>query len=574
MTINEIKVELNVAVPMRDGTLLRADIYRPNVDELLPTLVVRLPYDKANPSVVMMFTDPMRFARNGYAVVIQDCRGCHASDGEWSLWRKDGQDGYDTIEWAAAQPWSNQKVGMYGGSYLGSMQWIAARQQPPHLVAIAPMVSPSSLRNMMFQGGVFRLHTAQFITLGLMGMHARKYHASTELPGLMREVLNAFDNREREAGYLPLKEWPLGKRSRLMNFYYDFLEHPTNDEYWRELEFAVCEKTVVPTCIVCSWYDFTTETGGLASYTGMKTRGGTVHARKSVKLIVGPWVHGVELNSVVGGIDFGIGASGAAVDLVGAYLRWFDYWLKGIDNGTMSEPPVRIFVMGDNVWRNENEWPLARTRYTNYYLHSGGKANSSRGDGLLNVERPSSEPQDSFAYDPLDPVPSLGGRLIREAGAIDQSEIEQRKDVLVYSTQSLVSDLEVTGPITVKLYAQSSAPDTDFTAKLVDVWPNGKAYILADGIVRARYRESDEIPSFIDSDQVYEYSIDLVATSNVFKAGHRIRLEISSSNFPKYDRNPNTGHDIGVDAETRVARQTIFHDDMRPSHIVLPVIPR
>jgi putative CocE/NonD family hydrolase len=574
MAINEIKVELNVAVPMRDGTVLRADIYRPNVDQPLPTLVIRLPYEKGNPSVVMMSCDPMRFARNGYAVVIQDCRGCHASDGEWSPFRKDREDGYDTIEWAAAQPWSSGKVGMYGGSYLGTLQWMAASGQPPHLVAMAPMVSPSSGRSMMFQGGVFQLKTAQFLTLGLMAMHARRYHAPSELPGLMRGVLDAFDNTKRESGYLPLKAWPVGKKSRFMNFYFDFMEHPTKDEYWRDFEFAVYERTVVPACIVYGWYDFSTELGGLTNYTEMKTRGGTEHARKNVKLIVGPWVHGVELNSVIGEIDFGILATGAATDLIGVYLRWFDYWLKGIDNGITSEPPVRIFVMGDNIWRNENEWPLARTEYTNYYLHSGGKANSSGGDGFLSLDLPSSEPKDGFLYDPLNPVPTLGGRLLRDAGAIDQSEIEQRKDVLVYSTEPLVTDLEVTGPITMKLYAQSSAPDTDFTAKLVDVWPSGKAYILADGIVRARYRDSDEMPSLIEPDQVYEYAIDLAATSNVFKAGHRIRLEISSSNFPKYDRNPNTGHDIGVDAETRVARQLIFHDDVRPSRLILPVIPR
>jgi hypothetical protein len=574
MTINEIKVELNVAVPMRDGTLLRADIYRPSVDEPLPTLVARLPYDKTNPSIVMMFSDPMRFARNGYAVVIQDCRGCHASDGDWLPFRNDAADGYDTIEWAAAQPWSNQKVGMYGGSYLGTLQWMAASGQPPHLVAIAPMVTPSSGRNMMFQGGVFQLKTAQFLTLMLMAMHARKHHSPAELLQLIPEVLNAFDNRRQEACYLPLKEWPAGKKSRFMNFYFNFLEHPMNHEYWRELAFAVYEKTMVPACIVSGWYDFSAEAGGLSSYTEMKTRGGTEHARKNVKLIIGPWLHGVELNSLIGDIDFGIRATGAATDLNGIFLRWFDYWLKGVDNGIMSEPPVRIFVMGDNIWRTENEWPLARTQYTNYYLHSSGNANGCNGDGFLSLERATKEPQDIFHYDPLDPVPSLGGRLIREAGAIDQSEIEQRKDVLVYSTQPLAADLEVTGPVTVRLYAQSSAPDTDFTAKLVDVWPTGKAYILADGIVRARYRDLDEIPSFIDPDQVYEYSIDLAATSNVFKAGHRIRLEISSSNFPKYDRNPNTGHDIGVDSETRVARQTIFHNDTRPSHLVLPVIPR
>ncbi len=574
MSSDIIKVEINVAVPMRDGTVLRADIYRPDSAKPAPTLVVRLPYEKANPSIIMLSCDPIRVAKNGYAVVVQDCRGCHASDGNWYPHRDDAEDSYDTIEWAAAQPWSNRKVGTYGGSYLGTVQWMAARMQPPHLVAIVPMVVTASAREMMFRDGVFQLKSAQFWTLMMMAMHARRHHSPAELPGLVKEVLDAFDNREQEAWHLPLKAWPIGKKSRFMDFYFDFLEHPTNDEYWRVLEFADYEKTLVPAYIVGGWYDVCTKTGGLASYTGMKTQGGSEHARKNVKMIVGPWVHGAEFNQKIGDLDFGIRASGAAADLIGIHLRWFDYWLKGIDNGIMSEPPVRIFVMGDNVWRNENEWPLARTEYTNYYLHSGGKANGSDGDGLLSPALASSEPADSFDYDPLNPVPSLGGCLQRDGGAIDQSDIERRKDVLVYSTPPLASDMEVTGPVTMKLYAQSSAADTDFTAKLVDAWPDGKAYILADGIVRARYRKTDKTAALIEPGKVYEYGIDLVATSNVFKAGHRIRLEVSSSNFPKYDRNPNTGHEIGVDAETRVATQQIFHDSTRPSHLVLPVIPR
>jgi putative CocE/NonD family hydrolase len=573
MASRDIKIQANVAVPMRDGTLLRADIYRPDTDQPAETLVVRLPYDKSQAGLATLL-DPIRFAGNGYAVVVQDCRGCFTSDGDFYPWRDDATDGYDTIEWAAAQHWSNKKVGMYSGSYLGSVQWMAARERPPHLLAIAPMVAPTSLRNLFYRNGVFQLKSAQLWSLMMLGAHALRHHPPAELPGLMQEILDAMDNMGRQAGYLPLKAWPLGKKSKFLGFYFDFLEHPTNDEYWRQLEFAGYEKTRVPAYIWAGWYDAVTESGALSSYIEMKTRGGAEHARKNVKLIVGPWAHDPEFKQKVGEIDFGIRSSGGAADPNGALLRWFDYWLKGKENGIMDEPPVRLFIMGDNVWRNENEWPLARTQYTNYYLHSGGKANGSGGDGLLSPELAANEPPDTFDYDPLNPVPSLGGRLLGEAGALDQGEIERRKDVLVYSTQPLVSDVEVTGLLTMKLHAQSSAPDTDFTAKLVDVWPNGKAFIVADGIVRARYRNSDKTPSFIEPDKSYEYTIDLVATSNVFKAGHRIRLEVSSSNFPKYDRNPNTGHAIGVDAETQVATQKIFHDSKRPSHVVLPVIPR
>jgi putative CocE/NonD family hydrolase len=333
----------------------------------------------------------------------------------------------------------------------------------------------------------------------------------------------------------------------------------------------VYDKISVPAYIIAGWYDLHTA-GTLSDYTRLDDE-----TKKHSKLIVGPWIHEALLMQKVGGIDYGVRASGDAIDLIGIQLRWFDYWLRGIDNGIMREPPVYIFVMGDNVWRNENEWPLARTQYTNYYLRKDGKSASVGKEGCLSLEPPSNETPDVFNYDPLDPVPTCGGGIfstVRDCGPLDQRSIEQRPDVLVFTTPTLTKDVEVTGPVSMKLYAASSAPDTDFTAKLVDVWPNGEAYILLDGIIRARYRNSEESPSFIKAGEVYEYTIDLAATSNVFKAGHRIRVEVSSSNFPRYDRNPNTGHPIGVDAETRVANQRIFHDSERPSHLILPVIPR
>jgi putative CocE/NonD family hydrolase len=325
------------------------------------------------------------------------------------------------------------------------------------------------------------------------------------------------------------------------------------------------------------WYHHVITSAVLANYHGITERGASELARKNQKLLVGPWIS-VGGPSTVGELDFGPSASGDAIDLTGIHLRWFDYWLKGIPNGIMEEPPVRIFVMGDNVWREENEWPLSRTRYTKYYFHSHGHADSSLSDGILSVEPPTEEAYDVYLYNPRNPAPSqpvLGNAF---ALAIfephDQQNNEKRPDILVYSTPTLEADLEVTGPVVIILYAASSAVDTDFTGRLIDVWPDGKAYNVIDGIIRARYRESITRPELIKPGKVYEYTIDLRSTSIVFKAGHRIRVEISSSNFPKWDRNLNTGHPIGQDAEIKAAMQTIYHNERYPSHILLPVIPR
>jgi len=291
---------------------------------------------------------------------------------------------------------------------------------------------------------------------------------------------------------------------------------------------------------------------------------------------MGPWAHlfpySVPTSKGTGEIDFG---PEARIELNAIQLRWFDHFLKGVDTGVLEDSPVRIFVMGDNRWRDENEWPLKRTRFTDVYLHSRGHANSSRGDGALSFSKPGEEPPDNFVYDPNNPVPTRGGTTLSiPPGVFNQAEVEDRDDVLVYTSEVLSADLEVTGPVSLRLHAASSAPDTDFTAKLVDVRPDGYAQNIVDGVIRARFRESQSAPSLITPDRVYEYTIDLWATSHVFKPGHRIRLEVSSSNFPRYDRNQNTGHDFGVDSEVRTAKQTIFHDGRYSSHLVLPVIPR
>jgi len=331
----------------------------------------------------------------------------------------------------------------------------------------------------------------------------------------------------------------------------------------------------IPMYHVSSWYDIFLKDATI-HFNGLRSRAMTPEARGGQRLLLGPWAHlfpyTTPTTGGTGDIDFG---PNAFMDLHDVQLRWFDYWLKGIDNGIAEESPIRLFVMGTNQWRDEYEWPLARTRYTPYYLHSRGKANTLNGDGILSLEVPGEEPTDHYRYDPADPVPTNGGNtLIIPVGVKDQREVEGRQDVLVYTGTPQEKPLEVTGPLRVILYASSSALDTDFTAKLVDVRPDGYAQNIADGILRARYRESQSSAKLLAKGEVYELTIDLWATSHVFQAGHQLRLEVSSSNFPRYDRNPNTGHDFGVDAELRTAQQTIFHDNRHSSHLVLPVIPR
>jgi putative CocE/NonD family hydrolase len=572
----QIKVHINTPVPMRDGTVLRADLYRPDDGEKHPTLIIRMPYNKAAPRYHVLL-DPLRLSKAGYAVLWQDCRGTMASDGEFNPFVAEAEDGYDTIEWASTQSWSNGTLGMYGISYFGATQLAAASLQPAHLKAFAPGMIGPTLRDLFYVGGAFQIHAAFLwgIHMSLLKL-ARNPPPPKEMVRLSGMLMRAFDNIGENAKFLPLKEQPVLKETGLANFYFDWLSNPDDNEFWQESRWVIYESTTIPAFLYTGWYDILLR-GTLARYSGMKEKGGSAEARNCMKLVIGPWFHHADLGQQAGDLDFGIGAAAATIDLIGQQIRWFDYWLKGVDNGIMNEPPVRIFVMGENIWRNENEWPLARAEYTPYYFHSSGGANTSMGDGLLSTEKPADEAYDTYLYDPRNPTPTRGGSILTltsGAGALDQTKVESRTDVLVYTSLPLKKNLEVTGPVQVKLFAASSAVDTDFTAKLVDVWPDGRAFNLTDGIIRARYRESERQPSLLEPGRVYEYTIDLIATSNLFKTGHRIRVEISSSNFPRYDRNPNTGNKFGEEAGVETATQRIFHDKERPSQIFLPVIPR
>jgi putative CocE/NonD family hydrolase len=579
---DSFNLEINVPAKMRDGVTLFANVFRPMKGMKFPAILVRLPYVKDSDFLYNNYLNPIKYVRAGYAVVMQDCRGTGVSEGEYHQFVNDVDDGYDTVEWVAAQPWCDGNVGMFGLSYLGANQLMAAISHPPHLKAICPAQASHSLRGMpMWEGGVFML---QLSLIWLNSMIAKELAKSDLTPEKRKELqkrLTYVDQHLTEAcrtlPFLDIDTNKIAQELRLGSIYSEWITNIEDDAFWKKLHNPLTlEEVAVPGFHIGGWYHHVITSAVIKDYIVITEKGASEVARKSQKLLIGPWVH-VGGPGIVGEIDFGASASGAAIDLSGMHIRWFDYWLKGISNGVMDEPPVCIFVMGDNVWRNENEWPLARTKYTPFYFHSEGNANTRSGDGILNTEIPGEEETDNYLYDPRNPVPTQAGmgRAIEHVfQAYDQGVIEDRIDVLVYTTPVLKSDTEVTGPVLIKLFAGSSAVDTDFTGKLVDVWPDGKAYNVVDGVVRARYRNSISKPELIEPNNIYEYTIDLRYTSIVFKVGHRIRVEISSSNFARWDRNLNTGKSIGQDAEIKVALQTIFHNQQFPSHVILPIIPK
>ncbi len=580
-----VHVDFDVPARMRDGITLRANIYRPATEGSYPVLLTRLPYGKDFP-LGSSVLDPVQAARRGYILVVQDTRGRFASEGEWYPLRDEGPDSYDTIEWAATLPGSNGKVGMYGASYFGFTQWVGAIERPPHLAAMFPHVTWADPHNGVFsRGGALELgiQASWLLETGLDTVLRRERGNPDPRVGFSKLVALAheIDHLPNE-GYrsLPLKAFEPFRHTDLGQSFFDAIEHPFAPAYSAPSTILGHHAQVsVPTYNTGGWYDIFLA-GTLQNYQEMRAKGATSESRQPM-LLIGPWSH-TNAGHTVGDVAFGYGASAALInlqiDLMSLQLRWFDRWLRGIENGIDREPPVRLFVMGENVWRDEQEWPLARAIPTPFYLHSNGHANTLAGDGSLSLELPGDESVDRFVYDPLNPVPTLGGALlmppIYRPGPRDQQPIERRADMLVYTSAPLERALEVTGPVTVSLWAASSTPDTDFVARLVDVYEDGFAQNLTDGIIRARYRHSLQSPESLEPGKAYEYTIDLWATSNVFQAGHCIRLDITSSNFPRWDRNLNTSHEIGTDAEAQSATQTIMHSRVYPSHVLLPVIPR
>jgi len=576
-----VLVEKDVPMRTRDGVTLRADVYRPDTAGRFPVLLSRLPYNK---NLRLRPGDIDYFVERGYGVIMQDTRGRFSSDGaEYYALIWEMQDGYDAVEWAASLAWADGNVGTMGQSYLGATQYLLAPSRPPHLKAAFPVSAAADFHQcwVYHTGGAFEFGW-QIPYAILMARDSLERQGLTPelLPVLERDLLppaTPFAQPLSEQAYrrLPLMAWGdlLGPVARYLT---DYLRHPEDGPYWWAINGERQHANInIPMYHVTSWYDIFLR-GVLAHFCGLRQHAMTAEARTNQKLIVGPWAHLFPYTGPTsrgtGDIDFG---ANAPIELHETQLRWFDYWLKGVHTDIVEEAPVKIFVMGENVWRDEQEWPLARTRYTPYYLHSQGQANSLRGDGYLDPAVPGEEPPDSFVYDPNDPVPTCGGNtLIMPMGVQDQRQVETRPDVLVYTSAPMTAPLEVTGPIVVKLFVASSAPDTDFTAKLVDVRPDGYAQNLADGIVRARYRTSRMLPTLLTPGQVTEVTIDLWATSHVFLPGHSLRLDISSSNFPRFDRNLNTGEDQATGTRWQTAAQTILHDQRYPSHILLPVIPR
>ncbi len=565
-----VVVEKNVAARMRDGVLLRADVYRPSAARTHPALVQRTPYSKNDEGSPERFK---RLAARGYVIVVQDTRGRYMSDGV-ARPHDEAEDGFDTLAWVSGLPYVDGKIGMWGGSYLATTQLLAATLQPPSLVALFPSSSYNSRYDMVFQGGAFYLNDGLGWNLGQAAdVRRRVFTPDVDRDGplgMTPEQAKAF--RERWLWHVPLKTMDALELKRFAPGYDELLAHPSYDDYWKTFDIeARHDRFTVPAFHLTGWYD-TLLNGTLRNYVGLRARAANENARRYQRLIVGPWTHArPSLNSTkVGDVDFG---PQAGLDSQELMARWFDHWLKQGDASVLEGAPVRIFVMGENRWRDEQEWPLARGKATEYFLQSGGSANTLDGDGRLSTTPPRDQRADRFVYDPWDPVPTgaLGGYSRIPA---DQRPIERRRDVLVYTTEPLAADLEVTGPITLKLWIASSARDTDFTGKVVDVFPDGTARALTDGILRTRYRESRTTPKMLTPNLPVELTIDLGATSNLFRAGHRIRLEVSSSNFPRFDRNPNTGGVFGEDAELRLAEQQVFHGASRPSRLIVPVVPR
>ncbi|GAA0934939.1 CocE/NonD family hydrolase [Pseudonocardia zijingensis] len=576
-------VEVDVPVPMRDGVELATNVWRPEGPGPFPALLVRTPYGKddagtfGNPKLPDVFA----FVEAGYAVVAQDVRGTSRSQGTFVPHASEGGDGVDTLEWLAAQSWCDGAVGMWGGSYMGFAQWQAAVGGAPALRAIAPVMSSADPYGAPWYSPGGALSQDAVLTWGTLSALRNLRRAGGD--GVASDV-GALTAGLADPRLLhdPLPVAERDAMTRHLPWVREVLAHPERDEFWRGIA-AIdrCDRITVPALHVGGWYDvFIGET--VRSYTMMRRHGGSAEAREGQRLIIGPWSHadGTDLGTFPDR-SFGLGGSIKAADITAAHLRFFDRWVRGRADVPDDEHRVRIFVMGVDRWRAEADWPLPDTRYADFFLAGNGRANTAAGDGVLTCDGASVEAADTFLYDPRRPVPTVGGTVLAAVpgaypGPADQAAVESREDVLCFTTAVLERPLEVTGHVTLVLHVSSSAPDTDFTGKLVDVHPGGEAILLCEGVQRARYRRSLTRPELLEPGAVHDLTIDLGVTSNVFLPGHRIRLEVSSSNFPRYDRNTNTGGAIAADGEDElaVAVNRVHHGPARPSRLVLPVIER
>ena len=560
------RLMINIPVPMRDRVKLSADVWLPDSsqgDGPWPVLLLRTIYDNQE-ARYMGWT--REFIKRGYAVVVQDCRGRGDSDGVWDPYVCEYEDGFDTHEWVGEQSWCDGNVGTFGLSYPGFTQTLPAALRSKYLKAVAPIASQQDNYGHHRVNGVIH-HSVALTFLNMLGR------------SMQSESLKHFDQQEFFKG-LPI-DTAMEIVTPTHPYYEGVIEHEQYDDWWDSYSLRnKYGEMAVPSLFVTGWFDSLSHEN-FKLFNGWSKLASNEDARRKTKLIVGPWSHQI---SPWGRVPMGLngeyqdrtfGKQGLW-DIVDMHTHWYDQQLKGIDTGIDDEPPIKLFIMGANEWRYEHEWPLARTEWVKFYLHSNGDAEASD-KGWLSTSLPAfGETPDEYTYDPADPTPSWGAQYqsFDLCGPRDRTAVEKRADVLTFTTESLTEDIEVTGPITATIWASSDALDTDFTATFVDVETGGKAIILCEGIVRARFRNGTDNPELMTPGEIYEFDIDMWDTSNLFKAGHRIRVEISSSNFPRYNRNLNSGNPIATDTEITIANQKIYHDADHPSYVTLPVIPR
>lgn len=553
--MTDVRLLHDQRVPMRDGIRLSADVYLPRSAGALPTIVQWTPYESTRERFISW---GVWFARRGYAAVVVDVRGRYESEGEFYPWTKDGLDAHDTLTWAAAQQWSNGRIGTWGRSYGGLVQWQLAHLGHPNLCALAPhVIHDDYFWDGYFTGGAFQLA----LTLGAAALWSSALSLITG-PSARDLVLN--DDVFNHLPLVDLDEYVIGRR---VDYWRDWWEHQTNDEWWHQFHHRP-DTVRVPIFQQGGWFD---------PYSGSHLRMfAAIGSRVPNRVLIGPWSHEEEVETFRGDVDFGH----RSVTVIRDHeLAFYDRFLKEEDGDWDERPPLELFVMGANEWRGEDEWPLAGTAFTPWYLRRGGG---------LSVETPAAdEPADRYDYDPADPVPTIGGvnsvlTMTQGAetpilpGPRDQRVLEVRPDVLSYSSDVLERDLDVVGPVEMVLYAASSAKDTDWIVRLSDVYPDGRAIFMTEGIIRARYRgglDGDTV-ELLEPGEVAEYRIRCYPTANVFQRGHRLRLDVTSSSFPRFSRNLNTGEDVGTGTRMEVAHQTVLHTDRYPSHVALPVVAR
>jgi len=558
------RLMLNIPVPMRDGVNLSADIWLPPSSQgngPWPGLLLRTIYDNQEARYISWARE---FTNRGYAVIMQDCRGRGDSDGEWIPYVCELYDGYDTHQWIGEQEWCDGNLGTFGLSYPGFTQTLPATLRSKYLKAVAPIASQQDNYGHHRVNGVIH-HNVAFAFLNMLGR------------SMQYESLKHFD-QDTFFFELPI-DTAMEKVSKTHPYYKGIMEHEQYDDWWSSYSLRdKYSEMAIPSLFITGWFD-SLSNENFKLFNGWSKKAKTEDARSKTKLIIGPWSHQIAPwgrvpmgeNGEYADRTFG---KQALSDVIEMHMHWYDQRLKGIDTGVDEEAPIKLFVMGKNAWRDEYEWPLERTEWTKFYLSSTGNAVND-GGSLSREIKTRDQTSDSFSYDPSNPVPSLGSQYqtFDFCGPRDRSRIQRRPDVLTFTTDVLTEDLEITGPISATVWASSDAIDTDFTATLTDLEPDGKAIALCEGIVRARFRNGTENPQMMVPSKIYKFEIDMWNTSNSFKKGHRIRIEISSSNFPRYNRNLNSGNPIASDTDITIANQTVYHGIKYPSHINLPVIP-